>query len=365
MIQKIGIVGLGLIGGSLAKALHHRLGIAEIVAFNPSENELKSAFQEGVISSYSTEINSQFADCDIIFICIPISLIPTYAKKLLPYLKKGAILSDVGSVKGVLHDKLKDLPSDIFYIGGHPMTGSEKSCYHASKDYLFENAYYVYSPSTFVPKDKVETFRQLILGIGAIPIYIPPAQHDHAVAVISHAPHVLAACLVTLCSRLDGPEQYMHHLAAGGFKDITRIASSSPDMWTSICQENQSEILSILDALQCELRAAQTLIKEGDSVSLHHFFSQAKQYRDSFQQLPSNAYIKQYDIAVDVIDKPGSIREIASLFADNAINIQNINILNNREQEGGVLYISFYTQKEQLKSIQLLQNANFTVSIHN
>ena len=157
--EKIGIIGLGLIGGSLAKALKNRIGVKEIAAYNRNEDVLKAAYDEGIIDLYSTEINDIFCGCDIIFICTPVSLIADYAKKLLPYVSKNCIITDVGSTKGKLYDRIKPLEDKFIYIGGHPMTGSEKSRYTFSKEHLFENAYYILSPAENVPDETVIFFK--------------------------------------------------------------------------------------------------------------------------------------------------------------------------------------------------------------
>ncbi|MEA4816465.1 MAG: prephenate dehydrogenase/arogenate dehydrogenase family protein [Lachnospiraceae bacterium] len=366
MNNKFGIIGLGLIGGSLAKALKARLSSPYIAAFNRSEAPLKAAYDDGVIDAYSNEINDIFKDCGCIFICTPVDMIYEYADKLLPIVSDGCVISDVGSTKKYIADKMKSLPENIYYIGGHPMTGSEKTGYAASKEHLFENAYYIISPADNVPKELVSDFTYIIKTIGALPLLMPPLLHDRAVAGISHIPQIIASALVNTVKEADGSEKYMHTLAAGGFRDITRIASSNPDVWESICFSNPEYILSLLNSFEGVLERFKTSLKEKKENEIHDFFALAKEYRDSFKNINSGSgFYKAYEISVDVIDRPGSIASIALLFSANEINIKNLTIANNREHENGALIIALGSESDRQKSLSVLEEASFEAHIKN
>ena len=159
MYKKVGVVGLGLIGGSLCKALRSRCNVKEIVASNRSEDVLISAKSEGVIDDYCLGITDIFKGCEIVFICTPVDKIFDYAKQLAPIVGKDCIISDVGSTKGRIYDEMSTLGDAITYIGGHPMAGSERFRYNASKEHLFENAYYIITPSENVPEQKTAEFK--------------------------------------------------------------------------------------------------------------------------------------------------------------------------------------------------------------
>ena len=214
MYKKAGIVGLGLIGGSLCKALRNRYGIEKIVASNRSEDVLKEALAEGFIDEYSLEINDMFKGCDVVFICTPVNLIYHYACLLAPIVGKNCVISDVGSTKGHIYDEMKNLGDSITYIGGHPMAGSERFRYNASKEHLFENAYYIITPAEGTDEAKTLEFKEMVEKIGAIPVIVSPYEHDYAVAAISHVPHIIAAALVNNVKKLDSEKEYMHLLAA-------------------------------------------------------------------------------------------------------------------------------------------------------
>lgn len=356
MINKIGIIGLGLIGGSLAKAIKSKNISNQVVAFNRNPAPLIQAYDDETITEYTSEINEIFKNCDIIFICTPVDKITTYIEKLMPYIDKDCILTDVGSTKLSIYEEMQRY--DVNFIGGHPMAGSEKTGYGASKDYLFENAFYVLTPMPNVPLDKYSLLEDFVKEIGSIPVKMNPVIHDHVVATISHVPHVIASALVNCVKDLDN-DNYMFTLAAGGFKDITRIASSSPDIWNSICLENKYEITKVLNLFKLNIEQFLKQL-ENPTNEIHDFFEKAKNYRDSFSNNKSG-YFKVYEIKVDVIDKPGIIATVATILSVNLINIKNIGIINNREFENGVMTISFENDEELKKSVELLESMNFVL----
>lgn len=363
MFEKVGIIGLGLIGGSLAKALKNRVNTKTIVAANRSEDVLMAAYNEGIIDQYATDVTDIFCGCDVVFICTPVDKIFSYAQKLSQYVSESCIVSDVGSTKGHTYDQMKTLNNKFFFIGGHPMTGSEKFRYNAAKEHLFENAYYILTPDDNVPKAMVDEFEGAISAIGAIPIVVSPYQHDYIVASISHVPHIVASALCNSVKNMDTEKKHMQLLAAGGFKDITRIASSSPDMWRSICFDNKMEIISALDNLENVISGIKSSILADDSEAVYSYFNNARIYRDEFSNVNPGSFIKRYEIVIDVLDRPGSIAIIAVLFSSNNINIKNMSIVNSREQECGVLQIAFDSEEQRQKSVTLLREMNYEVHI--
>lgn len=358
---KIGIVGLGLMGGSIAKALKSKCDDVQIVAFNRSMDILKQAYSENVIDNYSTEIDSIFSGCKIIFLCIPVSHISEYVNKLIPYVSRDCVITDVGSTKGTLFEDMEKLKDNIYFIGGHPMTGSEQTRYSASKQYLYENAYYILSPLPSVPEPQIDFLIDIVKKMGAIPVKISPYEHDYIVAAISHVPHVIAAAIVNMVNRLDNEQKYMHTLAAGGFKDITRIASSSPDMWQNISVENRQNILNVLSEFKNIISEFENILRQDDIQSIWNYYNDAKQYRDSFDSHLPIASSKYFEIYVDILDQLGSIATISTMLSVNGINIKNIGIINNREFENGVLQIVFDTEQAQHKSIELLKKMNYNI----
>ena len=223
-----GFVGLGLIGGSIARALKKYDPDIEIIAYDINKNALKQASKEGIVDLAAECIDENFSRCGYLFLCAPVQGNDGNLEAVKRVLSKDCLLTDVGSVKTTIHEAIARYGLLDRFVGGHPMAGSERVGYANSKASLLENAYYILTPTTDVPAEKVENFRQLVADMGAIPLVLDYRRHDYITAAISHLPHVVAASLVNLVRDSDSAEGTMRMVAAGGFKDITRIASSSP-----------------------------------------------------------------------------------------------------------------------------------------
>ena len=359
----VGFIGLGLIGGSVAKAIRRFHPDSRIIAYNRSLSVLETAKSEGVIDEICEQVDHRFGSCSYIFLCAPVSTNISYMKILKDYISPGCIISDVGSVKGMIHKQAAQLGLARCFIGGHPMTGSEKTGYEHSRAGLLENAYYILTPSELVDIRHISAYTELISSIGAIPLVITHQEHDYITAGISHLPHIVAASLVNLVRELDTEDEHMKLIAAGGFKDITRIASSSPDMWQQICMENPENISRVLDAYIRMLVQARCLVDGKNEQELYQLFSHARDYRDSIDILPTGPISKSYILYCDIADEPGGIAAIATLLAMEQINIKNIGIIHNREFEDGVLRVEFYEDPGYQKALEILRKRNYTVYV--
>lgn len=360
-IKKVGFVGLGLIGGSIAKAIRQYYPDCEITAFDKSKETLALALQENIVTTSCSTIDDSFRNCDYIFLCTPVSYNNAYLKQILRYLDSGCILTDVGSVKASIHEEVSALGLDHCFIGGHPMAGSEKSGYPNARPVLIENAYYILTPGKCVPDEKVAAFRELVSSLKALPIILDYHQHDLITGTISHLPHIIASGLVNFVKDHDSREELMKLLAAGGFKDITRIASASPAMWEQICLLNKDNISNILEQYIQVLREVKALVEDGDSDALHTFFSSSRDYRNSMPEISAGPIKKSFSIYCDIIDETGGIATIATILSSNGISIKNIGILHNREFEDGVLRIEFYDENASEKAAALLEKYRYIV----
>ena len=232
---KIRFIGLGLIGGSVAKAIRKYYPDHELIAFDKSRETLALAVQEGTIHTACSSIDDNFKGCSYIFLCAPVSCNTAYLAQLKEIVRDSCILTDVGSVKTSIHKEITALGMEENFIGGHPMAGSEKSGFSNSKAHLIENAYYILTPSAKVSKEKIHAYRDLVSSLKALPIVLDYREHDFVTGTVSHLPHLIASSLVNFVRDTDTKDELMKALAAGGFKDLTRIASSSPVMWQQIC----------------------------------------------------------------------------------------------------------------------------------
>ena len=240
------------------------------------------------------------------------------------------------------------------------MTGSEKTGYTNSYALLLENAYYILTPTENTPHAKLNRLITLVEEMGSIPILLSPKEHDEITAAISHLPHIIAAQLVNLIRESDNMSEKMKQLAAGGFKDITRIASSSPKMWQNICLTNANVIKDILDSYIESLKNVSDALVKMDGKYLYDMFDFAGEYRNSIPNKSIGLIHRVFEIYIDVIDEAGTI-VLATLLAKNQISIKNIGIIHNREFEEGVLRIEFYDEKSEGEAKTLLKDYNYHV----
>ena len=359
-----GFVGLGLIGGSIAKAIRAKYPECRIIAYNPSSDTLELALEEGVINEGLHEIGPAFLSCDYVFLCAPVSHNAKNLALIKPCLNPEAVLTDIGSTKTDIHEHIVNAGLTGQFIGGHPMAGSERTRYRNSKASLLENAYYIIAPEKETDPAKLESFRALIASIGALPIIVSCDTHDYAVAAISHLPHVISAALVNLVRDSDNPDGLMKMIAAGGFKDITRISSSSPVMWQQICLTNKDNILSLLDDYMDALSDMRAKIAQSESNAIYDFFNDARQYRDSFitsPATPSGPIPKEYIMHVNIADRPGVIAEVVIILALHQINIKNVGITHNREYQEGVLRIELNSSPDIAAAKETLESRGYEV----
>ena len=239
------------------------------------------------------------------------------------------------------------------------MVGSERSGYITSKDLLFENSYFIITKSNNNKQASLSKYEELIKSIKAIPIIIDESKHDYVTAAISHVPHIIAATLVNMVKNLDDEKETMKTLAAGGFKDITRIASSDPTMWENICLDNNENILTVLEEFRNLLdNYTKNITKEGTTFD---YFTRSKTYRDSFINKKINGNTMP-EINVSIKDETGAIAKVVTILSNNNVGIRNIEVLNNRENNYGALRVAFANNNDRDLGYKLLKENEFEVT---
>lgn len=278
----IAIIGVGLIGGSLGLALKDRLGENVFITANArTAATMELAAKRKACDLATNDLQEAVGDADIVFLSTPVLQMVPMVKNLIPYLKQGAIVTDGGSTKAYIAEELRRiLPPGIVYVAGHPMTGKEKSGVEAADKDLFVHHCYVVVKDTGAPEDAVNRIVELAKTVGSSVTTIDIRKHDRCASLISHIPHVAASALVTLLDRSGDDLGDAMKLAAGGFKDTTRIASSNADMWSDILMTNREAVTTHLESLKGILDEVITAINEGDRDALHEFFAAAKRRRD-------------------------------------------------------------------------------------
>jgi prephenate dehydrogenase len=281
--QKITIVGVGLLGGSIGLAARNRRLAREIAGYVRRESSLRDCERAGAVDYAMTDLMAAVSGADLVILCTPLAQMRALTEKLLPALKPGAIVTDVGSVKaGVVREVCGLIrKAGAHFIGSHPMAGGEKMGVLAARADLFANTVCVVTPSgnsNAVALRKVELFWKTL---GCRLLQTTPQLHDQLVSRSSHLPHVAATALVNLVLH-PRSHKLQTRLCANGFRDTTRIASGSPEMWRDIALANRKNISKSVDALVAGLNKFQSALKNGDAQAVEEFFANAKQLRDNW-----------------------------------------------------------------------------------
>jgi prephenate dehydrogenase len=363
MKKRILLVGIGLIGGSIALAIKRKHDV-EIVGFDTNVEQQTMAKTMNVIDEVAENVEEELKKADVIIIASPVEHVSELLLRISECeLKENVLITDVGSTKGkIMSCANKLVERDIAFIGGHPMAGSHKSGVVSARAHLFENAFYILTPSQSATPEDVEQLQHLLSGTGANFIVMSAEQHDEMTGLVSHFPHLIAASLVRQIRSYAKEDELITRLAAGGFRDITRIASSNPMMWRDIMKHNSKNMIAFLKEWMVEMEEVCTLLEEGDDAKMLSYFQEAKVYRDSLPVRKKGAIPSFYDIYVDIVDKPGEIATITALLAEHEVNLINIRILEVREGVMGVLRLSFQAESDCGRAKKLLQEHDYDVT---
>ncbi|GFO68236.1 prephenate dehydrogenase [Geomonas limicola] len=282
MIERLAVIGVGLIGGSLARALREAHAVGEIVGIDRDEENLRRGVELGVLDRYVVDPREGVQGADVVFVSTPVCSIPTVVAEIAPVLKPGTIVTDGGSVKEFVVAACENLmPEGVHFVGGHPISGTEHSGVQASFATLYQGKRSIVTPTEKTDPAALEKVVEMWRRAGCRVPLMDPVQHDRMLAAISHLPHMVAYSLV---NAVDGYDRFGGDLlafTAGGFRDFTRIASSDPVMWRDIALTNREAILETMDFFAGYLAKLRSLVEAGDAQALEAFFLNSKQKRDA------------------------------------------------------------------------------------
>lgn len=353
-IRKVSILGVGLIGGSLALAWKRAIPDLHITGFASPET-LEKAKRRGAIDSTSSNVDEAVRDADLIVLASPVLHILSTIPKMSAYLKPGTIVTDVGSVKlAIAQSAAKYLSGSAYFIGGHPMAGSEQQGIEAADPFLFQNAVYVLCPQPNLPDVVFRRFVPLIECTGARTLLLEPDVHDRIAAAVSHLPQLVAVTLMNMVGSLNDTDPRYFQLAAGGFRDLTRIGSSPFSMWSDILETNKAYIDEVIDEFVKLLEGHKKILDKENLQMIDKSFQRARRLRDSIPRNTKGFLRPLVDVYIEVEDRPGVVSEISTALYRENINIKDIELLKIREGTGGTFRLSFESEGVADKAVTIL-----------
>ncbi len=356
------MVGVGLIGGSLSLSWR-RQGLArEMWGVDRSPEVLEEARRRGAVDRATLDLAEGVAGAELVVLATPVETILKIGEELAGFLSPQAVVTDVGSTKGEICRRLSQaLAGRGVFIGGHPLAGSEDQGIAAAHPHLFENAVFVLTPLPGTPEEPLRELAALVAATGAEVVFMDPDLHDRVVAMVSHLPQVVAVALVNAVDSASRLLPGLTEMAAGGFRDTTRITSSPPEIWKDILLTNREATLEALAFFREALARVEEAVREGDGEAILREFSQARETRARIPRRPQGLIPPSFDIGVSVPDQPGIIYQVTGVLAREGINIRDIEILRLREGEGGALRLGFSSEEDRELALSLLAGAGYEV----
>lgn len=355
MKKNVLIIGLGLIGSSLALAIKKQHAKVRITGMDIQQESEIFALKRGIIDARASSMTEAAKNADVILLCSPVEVVKQQLTVLSELdLKEEVIISDVGSTKKEIAETAAALNLSSF-VGGHPMAGSHKSGVTAGDERLFENAYYIITPSPLTDKKRINELKELLKGTQAKFVTLDPIEHDKITGMLSHLPHVIAAGLVNQSKVFNEAHPRARQLAAGGFRDITRIASSDPKMWTDILFNNKEILLELIAAWQTEMSQVSNWLEANNQEAVFQFFYEAKETRNQMPVHKEGAIPAFYDLFVDIPDVPGVIAEVTGILGKKELSLINLKILETREDIFGILQLTFKRKEDLEKAKETLE----------
>jgi prephenate dehydrogenase len=360
--MRIALLGTGLIGGSLALAWQQSDLDCTIVGYDEPD-VLEQADERGALDAKAADPVTAVEEADVVVLATPLGAMLELMDTIAEHVPAGAVVTDVGSVKRPVHDQARDvLPDDAPFVGGHPMAGAEHAGIAHADPLLFENATYVLCPpdadlSTDTLRSAYPNVVALVEATGARPMLLDAVTHDRIAAAVSHLPQLVAVALVgTLADHADRDQAL--ELAAGGFRDMTRIASSPFNVWRDILVGNEGAILDAVSSFSRQLQRLRNRLITDDYDALEDAFEKAHDTRDDVPRNRKGFLQPLADVYVRAADEPGVLHRLTGLLHDAGLNIKDIELLTYREDSGGTFRLSFESDADAATAVEALEAAD-------
>ncbi len=361
MIERIAILGTGLIGGSLGLAIKRVRPEIVITGYDRPER-LEEASALGAIDELAATPESAVQSADLIVLATPLPSILSLLDIVVAHCPSLAIVTDVGSVKRPVLERMRDVgPEGMTFVGGHPMAGAAAGGLKYADPLLFENAVYVLCPPDGELPEAFAPVTELLSQIGARLLVMDAARHDRVAAAVSHLPQILSVALIEAAYDTGSDEEAVRTLAAGGFRDMTRIAESPFDIWESIFAANHGNVLDSLSTISSIIQRIRNRLIEEDYDALEEYFERASRRRNDIPRDVRGFLHPLFNVIVHAEDRAGWLAEVTQILATHDISIKDVELLKIREGIGGTFRFGFATDAEMRDACDVLRDAGYTI----
>lgn len=361
-IKQVTIIGLGLIGGSLGLAIKNLDKNIRVIGFDSDSDSINKAIELDAIDNTADDLVAAVKGSEIIFIAVPVGNVVPIAKKIIDHIDTGSIITDVGSTKMAINRELKDGSRNFSnFIGGHPMTGSEITGIEGASANLFLDSYYILTPSDETDANQYNKLHALLKNIGAKVIALGPEKHDKIMSMISHLPHVISSALVNAVGTVLEEDDILTMLAAGGFRDMTRIAASNPNIWIDIFLSNPEAVSNAIDKFVTQMTDFKQKLNSLDKQQLKDWLLQAQQAKAKIQGISDTGFQDTY-LRVLIPDKPGAISEVTVTIGSKAINIEDMQMIHT-EGKRAILECRISGEEKAREAAREVKNLGYQVQL--
>ena len=340
-VETLAVVGLGLMGGSLGMTVIER-GLAErVVGYDRDPGSVHRALERKAITEGSPSLAGAVSSANLVVLATPVRSIPQVFSQAARSLSPGCVVTDVGSTKaGLVEAIAPSVPKGVHFIGGHPMAGSEREGIEAASADLYDGCLWILTPTETTSTAAYGRLMRFLTALGTRVLSLDPARHDEALALTSHLPQLLSSTLMGFAAEVAASGDGLPLLTAGGFRDMTRIAGSSPQLWVDIVRENQPALAAIVRRFQEALGGAADALEAGDWERLRSMLSDARQARHDLPPKPGLQPSELVELLVPVPDRPGVLAEVTTTVGEAGVNIEDLNIVHSAEGGRGVIHLT-------------------------
>jgi prephenate dehydrogenase len=358
--ERLAIVGTGLMGGSLGLASLAEGLVERVVGWDADAGMLRRALERGAITEEAGSIAEAVGEASLVVLSMPVGSIPASFQEVAPHLGRGTVVTDLGSAKGRLVQEIEPLvPEGVHFIGGHPIAGSEKEGIEAADPELFRGAYWILTPTAGTDPGAYGRLVKFLGGLSVHVLSLDPSRHDELLALTSHLPQLLSSTLMGFASDIAAAEGGLPLASGGGFRDMTRIAGSSPDLWLDIVRENRSAVLALLHRFQEALGSTTSFIDRQDWDGLRETLAAAREGRARLPEKPGLELASVVELLIPVPDRPGVLAEVTTTVGEAGVNIEGLTIQNSPAGGRGTIHLEVNGEPAARVAVEALEKKGY------